>query len=103
MQEVSERAFEAPAGEWFRVAEAKHRVGLLSGCVMSVAFAEVDAATVRVLNRNGCDVFVPRDQTCCGALQAHDGDRETARGLARRNIDAFDREQVDAVIMNAAG
>ncbi len=103
MPEVSERAFEAPAGEWFRVAEAKHRVGLLSGCVMSVAFAEVDAATVRVLNRNGCDVFVPRDQTCCGALQAHDGDRETARGLARRNIDAFDREQVDAVIMNAAG
>jgi glycolate oxidase iron-sulfur subunit len=58
---------------------------------------------VRVLSRNGCDVFVAPAQTCCGALHAHDGERETARELARRNVDAFEREQLDAVIMNAAG
>jgi glycolate oxidase iron-sulfur subunit len=58
---------------------------------------------VRVLNRNGCDVFVPRSQTCCGALHAHDGDRDGAEILARQNIAAFEREQLDAIIMNAAG
>ncbi len=104
MPAVSARPFQAPVDGWFRTqGTAKHRVGLLSGCIMSIAFADVDAATVRVLNRNGCDVFVPGDQTCCGALHAHDGDRDTAQHLARRNVEAFEREGLDAIIMNAAG
>ncbi|MDE3076828.1 MAG: (Fe-S)-binding protein [Chloroflexota bacterium] len=104
MPAVSEEAFDPPPGEWFYATGAtKYRVGLLSGCIMGISFADIDRATVRVLTRNGCDVFVPRDQTCCGALHAHDGDRETARRLARQNIDAFERPQLDAVIMNAAG
>ncbi|MFI5266621.1 MAG: (Fe-S)-binding protein, partial [Chloroflexota bacterium] len=103
MPAVSLEAFEAPPDGWFRSKQRKYRVGLLSGCIMSIAFAGVDRATVRVLNRNGCDVFVAPAQTCCGALHAHDGDRETARELARRNVDAFGREQLTAVIMNAAG
>jgi glycolate oxidase iron-sulfur subunit len=78
-------------------------VGLLSGCIMSIAFADVDRATVRVLNRNGCDVFVAPGQTCCGALHAHDGDRPAAQALARQNIDAFESEDLEAIIMNAAG
>ncbi|HUZ78207.1 MAG TPA: heterodisulfide reductase-related iron-sulfur binding cluster [Chloroflexota bacterium] len=104
MPEVSPEFFEPPSGQWFYAhGQAVHRVGLLSGCVMSLCFADIDRATVRVLNRNGCDVFVPRAQTCCGALHAHDGDRATARQLARANIDAFGQERLDAVIMNAAG
>jgi glycolate oxidase iron-sulfur subunit len=103
MPAVSAHAFRAPADGWFRSEHQKYRVGLLSGCIMSVAFAEVDRATVRVLTRNGCDVFVAPGQTCCGALHAHDGDSDTARELARRNIDAFEREQMDAVVVNAAG
>ena len=103
MPAMSAQAFRAPPDGWFRSKQPKYRVGLLSGCIMSIAFAEVDRATVRVLSRNGCDVFVAPAQTCCGALHAHDGERETARELARRNVDAFEREQLDAVIMNAAG
>ncbi|MBV8083386.1 MAG: (Fe-S)-binding protein [Chloroflexi bacterium] len=105
MPPASETPFESPAGEWFRTEQqpARYRVGLLAGCIMSISFADVDRATVRVLNQNGCDVFVPRNQTCCGALHAHDGDREGAEMLARQNIAAFEREDLDAVIMNAAG
>jgi len=104
MPAVSDQPFLAPAGGWRSApGQAAHRVGLLSGCIMSIAFAEVDEATVRVLNRNGCDVFVAPGQTCCGALHAHDGDLEAARALARRNIEAFEREALEAVIVNAAG
>ena len=64
-------------------------VGLLSGCVMPLMQGETMYASVRVLNRNGCDVVVPPDQVCCGALNLHAGDLEVTRRLARRNIDIF--------------
>ncbi len=81
----------------------RYRVALLAGCVASVSFARLNEATVRVLQKNGCEVSVPERQTCCGALHAHIGRLEKARQLARRNIDAFQAEQYDAVITNAAG
>ena len=64
-------------------------VALLSGCVMPLMQGETMQAAVRVLTRNGCDVAVPPGQVCCGALNLHAGDLETARRLARRNIDIF--------------
>lgn len=64
-------------------------VALLSGCVMPLMQGDTMRAAVRVLTRNGCDVAVPPGQVCCGALNLHAGDLETARQLARRNIDAF--------------
>ncbi len=79
------------------------RVGVLSGCVMPLIYGPVSEATVRVLARNGCDVAVPRGQGCCGALHTHAGERETARALARRNIDVFLSAGVEAVVVNAAG
>jgi glycolate oxidase iron-sulfur subunit len=63
----------------------------------------VHRATVRVLARNGCEVVAPPTQACCGALHGHNGDLQTARELARRNIDAFLAAGVDAVVMNSAG
>ena len=66
-------------------------------------FSQTNAATVRVLAANGCVVYSPPRQGCCGALQMHTGDRETARDLARRNIDAFEPLALDAIIINAAG
>jgi glycolate oxidase iron-sulfur subunit len=66
-------------------------------------FGDTNAATARVLARNGVEVHVVRPQTCCGALHAHAGERERARELARRNIEAFERVQADAIIVNAAG
>jgi glycolate oxidase iron-sulfur subunit len=79
------------------------RVALFAGCVMPELFGAVNAATVRVLARNGFDVVVPEDQGCCGALHAHSGDEATAHALARRNVTAFHAAQVDAVIVNSAG
>jgi len=100
---VPDRFF-TPAQDVFPAIGARRaRVGLLSGCVMSVLFPGVNDATVRVLQRNGCEVVVPRGQTCCGALNIHNGERECAKAMARRNIEAFLTAGVDAVIINAAG
>jgi glycolate oxidase iron-sulfur subunit len=78
-------------------------VALFTGCVMRAAFAATNAATARVLARNGIEVVVPAAQTCCGALHAHAGERGGARDLAKRNIEALEPLAVDAFIVNAAG
>jgi glycolate oxidase iron-sulfur subunit len=78
-------------------------VALFTGCVMRAAFADTNAATARVLARNGIEVLVPATQTCCGALHAHAGERADARELAKRNIEALEPLAVDAFIVNAAG
>ena len=83
--------------------ERRLRVGLLLGCVQSVFFPEVNAATARVLAAEGCEVVIPTDQGCCGALMVHAGEEKQALDYARRTIDAFERAQVDRVVINAAG
>lgn len=85
------------------VGKKRARVGLLAGCIANVFFARLNEATVRVLQRNGCEVVIPEGQGCCGALHAHAGEREQARALARRNIDAFLEAGVDVVVTNTAG
>ena len=81
--------------------DVRGTVAVLSGCVQDRWFRDVNEATIRVLTRNGWRVTVPRDQTCCGALPAHNGHLETARSLARTNVRAF--AGADHVIVNAAG
>jgi glycolate oxidase iron-sulfur subunit len=71
--------------------------------VQRVFFADVNAATARVLAAEGCEVIVPRDQGCCGALMVHAGLEEPALQAARRLIDVFERAEVDAIVTNAAG
>jgi glycolate oxidase iron-sulfur subunit len=83
--------------------ERRCRVGLLVGCVQRVLFPQVNAATARVLSAEGCEVVVPAGQPCCGALLVHAGEEAQAVELARRTIDTFEKAQVDAVIINAAG
>ena len=83
--------------------ERRLRVGLLLGCVQSVFFPEVNAATARVLAAEGCEVIIPKDQGCCGALMIHAGEEKEALDYARRTIDAFEGTQVDKVVSNAAG
>ena len=100
---VSDRPFRS----WGDIAqpqgEVRGRVALLMGCIMPFTYARVHEATVRVLARNGYRVVMPRGQTCCGALHAHNGDRRTAMALARRNIDALLAANVDAIVINSAG
>jgi len=83
--------------------ERRARVGLLTGCVMGALFGHVHEAMARVLRHNGCEVVVVRGQWCCGALNVHAGERDEARRMARRNIDAFARANVDAIILDSAG
>jgi glycolate oxidase iron-sulfur subunit len=81
----------------------RYRVGLLTGCVQDVAYSNVNRDTVDVLLANGCEVVTPRTQVCCGSLMGHNGELELARRLARRNLDAFPLENLDAIIVNSAG
>lgn len=79
------------------------RAALLLGCVMRVAYGDVHTATARVLARHGVEMVDAPAQTCCGALHAHAGDREEARRLAERNIEAFEHAGVDVIVVDAAG
>ncbi len=87
----------------------RYRVAFLGGCIANISFARLNEATVRVLQKNGCDVTVPAEQGCCGALHVHAGIRDEARRLARRNIDALLKIDAmldggfDAIITNAGG
>ncbi|MBI3579520.1 MAG: (Fe-S)-binding protein, partial [Ignavibacteriales bacterium] len=81
----------------------KYRVGFLTGCIMDVAFADVNLDTIQLLLHHDCEIIIPKQQRCCGSLQAHNGDFETARLLARHNVEVFERENLDAIVMNSAG
>jgi glycolate oxidase iron-sulfur subunit len=85
------------------VGHRRARVALFAGCIAQVSFSSLHDATIRVLTANGCEVVVPAGQTCCGALAAHAGVRDTARSLARTNLGVFLPDDFDAVITNAAG
>ncbi len=85
------------------IGTARGRVGFVSGCVMSVWFSETNAASIRLLNRAGYETVVPPGQGCCGALFAHSGNLSAARACARKNVEVFERQNLDAIIINAAG
>jgi glycolate oxidase iron-sulfur subunit len=91
------QSLEEPSGP------TRHRVGLLTGCVQDLAFSSVNRDTVDVLLANHCAVITPRNQYCCGSLHAHNGALEQARELARRQLDSFNLEELDAIISNAGG
>jgi glycolate oxidase iron-sulfur subunit len=91
------REWEQPKGE------VHYRVGLLTGCVQDLAFSDVNRDTAEVLLANACAVYTPKVQHCCGSLHAHNGELELARALARKQLDTFDLNQLDAIISNAGG
>ncbi len=92
----------APPAETPAVGEPIARVGLLTGCVQSVLFGEVNRASARVLAACGYEVAAPY-RGCCGALALHSGRREEGLGLARRTAAAFAAAGVDRIVTNAAG
>jgi glycolate oxidase iron-sulfur subunit len=80
-----------------------YRVGLLTGCVQDLVYSDVNRDTADVLLANGCAVVTPPSQGCCGSLLAHNGEYEMAKDFARRLLDRFDLDSLDAIITNAAG
>jgi glycolate oxidase iron-sulfur subunit len=79
------------------------KAAVLLGCVMEGLFADTNRATERVLGVNGYEIVEAKGQRCCGALHAHAGDIETARALARKNVEAFERSGADLIAVNSAG
>jgi glycolate oxidase iron-sulfur subunit len=85
------------------------RVALFLGCVADSLYPETNLNTARVLQRNGCEVWIPRSQACCGALHYHAAEEDAARAFAAKNCEAFgasklpDFDKLDAIITNAAG
>ncbi len=102
LPEASTRFYTPEAEVLPAIGEPRARVAFLTGCAMSLFFAEINEATLRLLRRNGCEVVLPQNQACCGALNIHNGEVASARAMARRNVDAFPVD-VDAILTNAAG
>ena len=103
MPEIPSTTFKASGQVIPAKGEKTNRVAILSGCVMPLVHGPQMNAVVRVLTRNGAEVVVPKNQVCCGAMNSHIGDLSTARDLARKNIDGFLAEDVDAIIVASAG
>ena len=85
------------------IGERRARVALFTGCIMDSLFGGVNEALVRVLRSSGCDVVTPSGQWCCGALNVHAGERRQALAMARRNVEAFERADADAIVVDSAG
>ncbi len=79
------------------------RVLFLRGCVAPELLPEIQAASIAALRHNGCEVITPAEQTCCGALHFHLGYDREGLALLARNLRAFERGDVDALVVNAAG
>jgi len=104
---ISDRFF-VPKGQRYNVtlslSKREHETAFLhAGCIMHVAFADWNEATVRVLNAAGADVVVPADQGCCGAITIHAGEMDKGRELAKKTIVSFERSGADVYVINAAG
>ena len=103
LPDVPARLFERPHTTVRPRTTPRRRVGMLSGCVQQVFFSHVNAATIRVLAAEGCEVMIPREQSCCGALMLHSGMDADAAALARRMIAVFEAAKVDTIVINSAG
>lgn len=91
------KEFTEPAGE------VKYNVIVPTGCIMNVAFAEINLDTVEVLTKNNCRIICPPKQSCCGSLMAHYGELDLARELAKETIDQFSKYEFDYIVSNSAG
>lgn len=81
----------------------KKRVAFFSGCLMDTMFLETNNSTMKLLQLSGCEIVIPKEQACCGALHGHSGEKEGAKKLAKRNIKAFEDLNIDYIITNAGG
>ncbi|WP_333873135.1 (Fe-S)-binding protein [Methylobacter sp.] len=83
--------------------EVKGNVGLFVGCMGSLLDHETVKAAIKVLTTAGFNVSIPERQTCCGALDLHDGDNQTYGQLAASNCSAFADSNLDAIVTIASG
>jgi glycolate oxidase iron-sulfur subunit len=85
------------------IGRKRARVAFFVGCVADAMFRPTHWATLRVLQQNGCDIFIPPEQGCCGAIHYHAGDSRGARRMADANLVAFELDRYDAIVVNHGG
>jgi glycolate oxidase iron-sulfur subunit len=95
-------------GTFTPAGEPRQRIALLEGCAQQVLRPSIHAATIRFFQRHGCELAVPAEAGCCGALVLHMGRPDEARQYARKNIVAWEKliddgKSLDAIIVNASG
>ncbi|MFE8703605.1 (Fe-S)-binding protein [Cytobacillus sp. FJAT-54145] len=83
--------------------ERTKKVAFFTGCLMDTMFLETNNATIKLLQLAGCEIVIPKNQNCCGALHGHSGEKDGSKELAKRNIVAFEELDVDYIITNAGG
>ncbi|MEQ2525957.1 (Fe-S)-binding protein [Bacillaceae bacterium CLA-AA-H227] len=98
MKEMKNRPEFLPA-----VAPKTNRVAFFTGCLMDTMFLETNNATMKLLQLAGCEIVIPQNQNCCGALHGHSGEKDGSKALAKKNIKAFEDLNVDYIITNAGG
>jgi len=103
LPELSKKFFTAKGQVHPAKGVRKAKVAMLAGCVMSLTHAETLEATVRVLTRNGLEVHLTAGQGCCGALNTHAGEPDSAIEMAKKNIDSFLSANPDAIVSASAG
>jgi glycolate oxidase iron-sulfur subunit len=103
LPELSKKFFTAKGQVHPAKGVRKAKVAMLAGCVMSLTHAETLEATVRVLTRNGLEVHLTSGQGCCGALNTHAGEPDSAIKMAKKNIDSFLSTDPDAIVSASAG
>lgn len=82
---------------------AQKRVAFFSGCLMDTVFMKTNDSTIKLLQYAGCDIVIPENQNCCGALHGHSGELASAKELAKQNIISFEENDIDYIITNAGG
>ncbi|MEC0754871.1 (Fe-S)-binding protein [Bacillus haynesii] len=98
MKQLKKRPHLIPA-----IGEKKKRAAFFSGCLMDTLFLDTNTATIELLRLAGCEIIIPEQQTCCGALHGHSGEKSEAILLAKRNIQAFEDSNADFIVTNAGG
>ncbi|UOY87750.1 (Fe-S)-binding protein [Bacillus glycinifermentans] len=85
------------------IGKRRKRAAFFSGCLMDTLFLDTNMATIKLLRLSGCEIVIPEQQACCGALHGHSGEKEQAVELAKRNIRAFENINADYIVTNAGG
>ncbi|TQR21339.1 (Fe-S)-binding protein [Psychrobacillus vulpis] len=84
-------------------AKVKVKVAFFAGCLMDTLFNETNRNTIAILEKLGCEVLIPENQQCCGALHGHSGELEKSKRNAIANIKAFELDEIDFIVNNAGG
>ena len=90
-------------GAVYEAAKPTMKIAFFTGCLMETMFSKTNESTIKLLQKLGCDVWVPEGQQCCGALHGHSGELKKAKENARKNLESFLDQDVDYIVNNAGG